>query len=214
LYIYLLICFKCSKKGLILLILTRSRTVPQRRYYTCWLKGGGESRESAKYHSKHGSVCGILEKKSGTTCSREKKVRIYKFCINGDDDGAGPHGEHTLRLNGQRYYPSSGYKSLREGQCHNLPDTPWREVGAWKTLDVGTEEHDDTSENDSTFAHLSPEDWYIDTCLGYELKMSRDFKSEKNYKACFEVGVKGVFQGYSTLAPMSGICRIDHVPSL
>jgi hypothetical protein len=26
--------------------------------------------------------------------------------------------------------------------------------------------------------------------------------------------VKGVFQGYSTLAPMSGICRIDHVPSL
>jgi hypothetical protein len=27
-------------------------------------------------------------------------------------------------------------------------------------------------------------------------------------------GVKGVFQGYSTLTPMSGICRIDHVPSL
>jgi hypothetical protein len=116
-------------------------------------------------------------------------VQIYKFCINGNAD-AGAHGEHKLRLDGKQYFPSSGYLSLREGSCHELSNTPWRQVPKWSSLDVGTEEVDDWSENDSTIAHLSSNDWYSPTCAIYEVKMARDFKSENDRSVCWNAGVE------------------------
>jgi hypothetical protein len=129
------------------------------------------------------------------TC-RKKEVQIYKFCINGDDD-SGAYGEHQLRLDATKYYPNngsdcpqdpSGYCEWREGQCHNLNNPPWRSVEPYKSLTVGTEEHDSTSENDSTFAYLSANDWYNPTCNTYEVVMARDFSSKKDKSICWNVG--------------------------
>jgi hypothetical protein len=129
-------------------------------------------------------------------CSGAKKVRIDVFCINGDDD-AGAYGEHQIRLNGNTYYPSSssdcsqctsGFCDWREGQCHNLQGAQFVVVNAFQSINVGTEEHDSTSENDSAFATLSSNDWYNPTCDSYEVKFSKDFKSEQERKVCWNVG--------------------------
>ena len=93
-------------------------------------------------------------------------MQIYKFCIN-DDEDSGAYGEHQLRLDAAMYYPNtesdcsqdpSGYCKWIEGQCHNLSNPPWRSVEAYKSLTVGMEEHDSTSENDGTFTYLSAND--------------------------------------------------------
>ncbi|KAL7553857.1 hypothetical protein ACHAWF_017190 [Thalassiosira exigua] len=39
------------------------------------------------------------------TCSRDKRVSIYKFWINGQYE-TGTHNEHQLRLDGSKYFPN------------------------------------------------------------------------------------------------------------
>lgn len=131
------------------------------------------------------------------SCSKEKKVKIHRFCINGDAD-AGAKGEHQIRLNGNPYFPSTsssgcaqsteGFCDWREGQCHNLDGAEFVKVDADKSIDVGTEELDDFSENDSTMAYLSSNDWYNPTCEHYEVTFSRDFQSEQERSICWTVG--------------------------
>lgn len=48
---------------------------------------------------------------------RYKKVTVYKFCIDGDND-VGANGEHRLKLDGSRLW--NGYIEFREEQCHNI----------------------------------------------------------------------------------------------
>ena len=131
-----------------------------------------------------------------TSCSAEKKIKIYKFCINGDDD-AGSHGEHQIRLDGQKYFPNrssdcaqdpTGYCAWREGQCHNLDSAPYKEIPAFKSLTVGTEEHDTTSQNDSYYAALSSNDWYNPTCETYEVQIAKQFSAATQKSLCWNVG--------------------------
>jgi len=119
-------------------------------------------------------------------CGLNKRIRITKFCINGDDD-SGAYGEHQLRVAGEPYYPQSGFIDYREGQCHQL-NAPTVVVDGAKSLTVGTEEHDTTSENDSTFAELNKDEWYSPQCDTYEVRFSVDFKQEKQRKVCWNLG--------------------------
>lgn len=141
-----------------------------------------------------------------TSCSPEKKVKIYKFYINGDCDG-GAYGEHQLRLDGKKYFPrydsdcaqgTNGYCDFREGQAHDIESkAPWTHVEAYKSLTVGTEEHDTWNQNDSTSAYLSANDWYNDQCAPYEVIISRDFSQETAKTVCWNVGasVSGEYKG-------------------
>jgi len=134
-------------------------------------------------------------RKLSTSDCEQKRVRVYKFCINGDDD-SGAHGEHQIKLDGERYYPQggsdcpqdpSGYCNWREGQCHNLHNAKWYEAIPYRSLTVGTEEHDTSSENDSYLAYLTPKDWYNKQCKPYEVIFSVDFDSATKKSVCWNV---------------------------
>jgi len=87
-------------------------------------------------------------------CS-EKKVRLYKFFINGDDGDPGESGEYQLRVDGRRYWPRrGGFTRWRMNQAHTF-NGPWKNVHAHRSLTVGMEEEDHTS-NDSASVNLSP----------------------------------------------------------
>lgn len=141
-----------------------------------------------------------------SSCSLEKKVKIYKFYINGDCDG-GAYGEHQLRLDGHKYFPlfdgdcaqeTSGYCDFREGQAHNIENKAmWQVIEAYKSITVGTEERDVWNENDSHSNYLSANDWYNPQCAPYEVIISRDFSAETSKKVCWNVGgsVSGSYKG-------------------
>lgn len=131
-----------------------------------------------------------------TACSDAKKIRIVKFCINGEDD-AGPNGEHMIRLNGDPYYPTQesdcyqdpiGFCEWRESQCHNLENARFVTIDAYRSIDVGTEEHDSFSENESFFVTLLSHEWYNPTCNPYEVMFTRDFESEMSRSVCWNIG--------------------------
>lgn len=126
-----------------------------------------------------------------------KRVKIYKFCINGDNDG-GAYGEHQIRLDGQKYYPHnandctqspSGFCEWREGLCHRLDNAAWKSIDHAKSITVGTEEHDSTSENDSYSAFLAATEWHNPTCERYEVGIAKPFKPEMSKSICWEAGV-------------------------
>jgi len=131
-------------------------------------------------------------------CPLEKRVTMYKFCINGSCD-AGAEGEHKLKLDG--HFLASGFKSFREGQCHNL-HYPSVIVDQWQSLTVGTEEEDDFSENDSWLATMSAKSWYSESCKPYEIRLAEEHEEEKAHTQCWtaEAGgsVKGVDLGLSS----------------
>jgi len=131
------------------------------------------------------------------SCSDSKKVKITKFWINGDCD-AGATGEHQLRLDGSKYFPifssdcdqdPDGYCSFREGQIHDIEQkAPWKNIPAFQSLTVGTEEYDSTSENDSSSNALTANDWYNPSCDPYEVVIARDFSAEVQKSLCWNVG--------------------------
>ena len=125
------------------------------------------------------------------TCSKEKKVAIYKFCIEGDCD-SGAEGEHRLKLDGHWLW--GGYRDFREGQCHSINHSA-KTVDAWKSLAVGTEEHDDWSENDSYFATLPASSWYSESCETYEVILAKEHTSEKKESVCWEISATGGIKG-------------------
>eukprot|EP00986_Skeletonema_menzelii_P012030 scaffold6413_cov126-Skeletonema_menzelii.AAC.2 len=125
------------------------------------------------------------------TCSKEKKVSIYKFCIEGDCD-SGAEGEHRLKLDGQWLW--NGFRDFREGQCHSINHSA-KTVAAWKSLAVGTEEHDDWSENDSYFATMTASSWYSETCETYELILAKEHTSAKKESMCWEMSAAGGAKG-------------------
>ncbi len=125
------------------------------------------------------------------TCSKQKKVSIYKFCIEGNCD-AGAEGEHRLKMDGHWLY--NGYKDFREGQCHSI-NYPAQTVDAWKSLTVGTEEHDTFSENDSWFATMAASAWYSETCETYEIILSKKHTQESQESMCWEVSAGGNVKG-------------------
>ena len=122
------------------------------------------------------------------SCGADKSVRMYKFCINGDCD-AGANGEHKLRLDGQNL--SGDFVNFREGQCHNLNYRSVH-VNAYKSMTVGTEEHDDWSENDSYFTQLPASKWYDPTCAKYEIVLSKEFDGAKEVSMCYSFGASGI----------------------
>lgn len=145
-----------------------------------------------------GEVVGDAEDEDGRklSCHADKLVTIIKFTINGNDD-AGAHGEHQLRLNGHKYYPNTaadckqdprGYCEWREGQTHSLNNPPQRVIKSWDVLNVGTEEHDVWSENDSYTGDLTNAVWYSKTCSTYSLKIAKNFKPEVKREVCGEIG--------------------------
>ncbi len=125
------------------------------------------------------------------TCSKEKKVSIYKFCIEGDCD-SGAEGEHRLKLDGQWLW--GGFRDFREGQCHSINHSA-KTVDAWKSLAVGTEEHDDWSENDSYFATMTASSWYSETCETYEIILAKEHTSAKKESMCWEMSASGGAKG-------------------
>lgn len=125
------------------------------------------------------------------TCSKEKTVSIYKFCIEGDCD-SGAEGEHRLKLDGHWLW--GGFRDFREGQCHSIRHSP-KTVAAWKSLNVGTEEHDDWSENDSYFATMAASSWYSETCETYEVILAKQHTSEKRESFCWEMSAAGGAKG-------------------
>jgi hypothetical protein len=125
------------------------------------------------------------------TCSKEKNVSIYKFCIEGDCD-SGAEGEHRLKLDGHWLW--GGFKDFREGQCHSI-NYPAKTVDAWKSLAVGTEEHDDWTENDSYFATMTASSWYSETCETYEVILAKEHTSERKESMCWEMSVGGSAKG-------------------
>jgi len=125
------------------------------------------------------------------TCSKEKRVQVYRFCIEGDCD-AGAEGEHRLKLDGQWLW--GGFRDFREGQCHSIYHSA-KTVAAWKSLAVGTEEHDDWSENDSWFATMTASDWYSETCETYEVILSKQHAAEKKESMCWEMSAAGGAKG-------------------
>ena len=124
------------------------------------------------------------------TCSQDKKVTLFRFCIDGNCD-AGANGEHRLRMDGHWLY--SGYKNFREGQCHNMRYT--RNVARWKSLTVGTEEHDSTSENDSWFTTMPARKWYSPSCGTYEITLAKQFKASKKWTSCVDTSLSGSYKG-------------------
>eukprot|EP00536_Pseudo-nitzschia_multiseries_P000463 jgi/Psemu1/300077/fgenesh1_kg.6_\ len=139
--------------------------------------------------SLRGSSSSNVERALGG-CSENKKVTLYKFCIKGDCD-SGAYGEHRLRLDGHWLW--NGYRDFREGQCHNIQESP-RIVNGWGSLTVGTEEHDSTSENDSWFATMSSNEWYMNTCETYEVELAEIHSVAVHHSSCIEVSAsyKGV----------------------
>jgi hypothetical protein len=125
------------------------------------------------------------------TCSKEKRVQVYRFCIEGDCD-AGAEGEHRLKLDGQWLW--GGFRDFREGQCHSINHSA-KTVAAWKSLAVGTEEHDDWSENDSWFATMTASDWYSETCETYEVILSKQHAAQKKESMCWEMSAAGGAKG-------------------
>jgi hypothetical protein len=142
-----------------------------------------------------GAPAGTNVRELQISCTR-KKVRIRKFCINGDDDW-GPWGEHQLRLDDRKYWPRSssdcpqtdaGFCDWREGQCHVLYNSPYWNIASDLELSVGTEEFDPGSENDSTTVNLPPEQWYNPTCNTYQVRISEDFSPAENSSICWSFG--------------------------
>ena len=130
------------------------------------------------------------------SCSENKKVAVKMFCISGEED-PGPNGEFQIRFGAEKYYPRtaadcpqnpSGYCDWREGLCHNLKSPDTKLIKPHESLTVGVIEHDDWSQNDSTFAELSAAEWYNPICEPYELKFSRDFNSERKHEVCSSIG--------------------------
>lgn len=91
-----------------------------------------------------------------------------------------------LKLDGDWLY--DGYRDYLEGQCHNI-SAPSRVVEAWKSLTVGTEEHDTTSENDSYFATMTAEEWYSPTCATYEIELAVPHQYEAQHTLCWSASV-------------------------
>lgn len=116
---------------------------------------------------------------------------LCRFCIEGDCD-AGAEGEHRLKLDGQWLW--GGFRDFREGQCHSIYHSA-KTVAAWKSLAVGTEEHDDWSENDSWFATMTASDWYSETCETYEVILSKQHAAEKKESMCWEMSAAGGAKG-------------------
>jgi hypothetical protein len=150
-----------------------------------------------------------VNQSSSPRCSRDKKVKVYKFCINGDADGfefgdnpfkPGEEGEHKIRLDGRTHYPLSGSRcrqdpkgfcKWKEGLCHNMNDAQFQNIKAFKSITVGVEEFDKDSSNERVSAFMSARDWYIETCDVYEVVLSRDFKSERDKSFCWNLGASG-----------------------
>eukprot|EP00984_Skeletonema_dohrnii_P002437 scaffold841_cov72-Skeletonema_dohrnii-CCMP3373.AAC.1 len=145
----------------------------------------------------------IVEKKPGLrgvgqrelkvkTCSKEKRVQVYRFCIEGDCD-AGADGEHRLKLDDHWLW--EGFRDFREGQCHPINHSA-KTVAAWKSLAVGTEERDGwPGENDSWFATMPASDWYSETCETYEVILAKQYEAQKKESVCWEMSAAGSAKG-------------------
>jgi putative component of membrane protein insertase Oxa1/YidC/SpoIIIJ protein YidD len=120
------------------------------------------------------------------SCKKEKKVSMYKFCIEGDCD-IGAEGEHRLKLDGSWLY--SGYRDYREGQCHNLNPNALsvksKTVQPGVPLRVATDEHDNwPNSNDYWSAEIPSDKWYDPTCSSYEVKIAKEHTGRKEVSSC------------------------------
>jgi len=57
-----------------------------------------------------------------------------------------------------------------------LKNAYFKKVEKWKSLTVGVEEQDNSSENDSKSVSMSREQWYRDTSETYEIILAVNFK--------------------------------------
>jgi hypothetical protein len=124
-------------------------------------------------------------------CPARKTVTMYKFCIQGDND-AGANGEHRLKLDGNWLYPE--FRNYREGQCHEI-NVGGRAVDSYKSLTVGTEEHDTWSENDSYLATMTASQWYNPTCETYEVVLAKEHKHEMEKSVCWNLSAGAEIKG-------------------
>ena len=126
------------------------------------------------------------------------------FQISSDSGDSGPHHEVQLRLQGLTYYPTHsnhcthdpfGFCLWRAGQTHVLHSQKTIWVESWETLALDVEEHDTTSQNDSTTISLSSREWYIDTDETYSLRVGAEYDSEKQRSVCYSGDIGASYKG-------------------
>ena len=114
---------------------------------------------------------------------------MVKFCIQGYCD-PGSEGEHRLKLDGDWLY--DGFRDYKQDTCHSVSFS--KVVEGWKSLTVGTEEHDSTSQNDSYFATMLQKEWYNPTCEKYTLVLSKPHQYAGAYSICVNLGNPNLFE--------------------
>jgi hypothetical protein len=62
-------------------------------------------------------------------------------------------------------------------------------VDAYKSIIVGTLEHDSSSQDDPMSTLLSSNEWYNRTCKPYKVKFTQDFKSERKQNVFWNVNL-------------------------
>ena len=76
--------------------------------------------------------------------------------------------------------------------AHGIIDAVWETVRAYKSITVGTEEHNADyskfqNQFGSTAATVVASDCYIETCETYDVLVAREFEEEKESSVCLDV---------------------------
>jgi hypothetical protein len=104
--------------------------------------------------------------------------------------------EVNVKLNGSPYFPENGsFIDIRNEDCANLEDkgASWKDVTskAYRSITVGAEEEDDTSENDMLSATLPASQWWTSECGAWEVIFSENFNEETKRKVCWNLEISG-----------------------
>ena len=140
-------------------------------------------------------------------CSRNKKITLYRFCIEGDQD-QGQNGEHKLILGDY----TDGETKYREDECHDLVDRfhP-QHLSHNEDLVVGTIEVD-THDEDDFILEMHPDRWYIDTCHTYQIALSNEFewRGSNSWSGCWYSVYGAVEEAAQLHPPHLNQCPDDH----
>jgi len=169
-------------------------------------------RRSLMNKNTHGT-----KRRNGEVDCSEKAIRIYKFCIDGDHEedypNEGAFGEYKFFIDGKDYYPAEdndcfrrskgsftdpgtpGYCSWESNQCHEFvyevsKKEGWISFESHRSLDISLNEKDHQigKKDDQASVLLSPSEWYDgEVCDTYEVKVAKEFESEKVHTVCWSL---------------------------
>jgi hypothetical protein len=144
---------------------------------------------------------------AGPGSCNAKEVRIRSFCVVGTG-GDGPTSDHEitwfLHETADRYYPRPGSGNdcpqgydcgeaccdVPEGSCQSLPNSIYKQVDSAESLIVTVQEHDGTgSSDDWTKVNLLPDEWALNTCEKYELRMAAEWGAQRKELICLNTEI-------------------------